>query len=58
LSLEVLFLNKVLEEQIIAFKKYCIENKKNYKDMDVSFKRHIEGAFNNKIDFFSKNGFN
>jgi len=47
-----------LEEQVIAFKKYCIENKKNYKDMDVSFKRHIEGAFNNKIDFFSKNGFN
>ena len=47
-----------LEEQVIVFKKYCIENKKNYKDMDISFKRHIEGAFNNKIDFFSKNGFN
>jgi len=46
-----------IEEQVIVFKKYCIENNKNYKDMDISFIRHIEGARQNKIDFFANNGF-
>lgn len=46
-----------LEEQVIAFKRYCIENKKDYKNMDISFKRHIKGAYDNKIDFFSTHKF-
>ena len=49
-----------VNEQIAVFKKLCIENKIKYNkdNLDISFKRHIEGAFNHRIDFFSKKIFN
>jgi len=45
--------NLYLEEQIEVFKKYCVDEKKDYKNMDTSFKRHIRGAYKNSLDFFS-----
>jgi len=42
-----------LMEQEEVFNQYCRENKKQYKNMTTSFKRHIAGAYKNKIDFFA-----
>ena len=39
------------------FKDYCKENNKNYKNITTSFKRHIRGAFNNNLDFFTSSDF-
>ena len=43
---------KYIKEQVIVFKEFCIDNNKNYKNIKTSFKRHIKGAYNNKLDFF------
>jgi len=42
-----------LYEQEQVFKQFCDDNNKQYKNMNVSFKRHIKGAYNNRLDFFS-----
>jgi len=46
-----------LQEQIIVFMNYCKENKKNYTNITTSFKRHIRGAYHNRIDFFADPAF-
>ena len=48
---------KYIKEQVVVFKDYCKENEKNYKNITTSFKRHIRGAFNNNLDFFSSSEF-
>ena len=42
-----------ISEQIDVFKKYCIDEKKNYRNMTVSFRRHIQNAYKLRLDFFS-----
>jgi len=54
--LNQLLINKFhiyLQEQVIVFKQFCIDNNKNYKNLAISFKRHIKGAYTNKLDFFA-----
>jgi len=43
-----------LEEQEKIFLKFCKDNNKQYSDMNLSFKRHIDGACQARIDFFVK----
>ena len=43
-----------LEEQEKVFIKFCIDNDKHYKDMNISFKRHLINAEAMQIDFFAK----
>ena len=43
-----------LQQQVEVFTKYCEENNKNYQNMTLSFARHIKGARDNKLDFFSE----
>lgn len=49
--------HRYLQEQVIVFKQFCIDNNKNYKNLKTSFKRHIKGAFNNNLDFFATEDF-
>jgi plasmid replication initiation protein len=43
-----------LYEQEKVFSQFCIDNNKQYEDMNVSFKRHLKNAEAYKIDFFAR----
>jgi hypothetical protein len=50
----ILEFEEYLKEQEQIFIKFCKDNNRQYSDMNLSFKRHIEGARQAKIDFFTE----
>ena len=50
----ILEFEEYLKEQEQIFIKFCKDSNRQYSDMNLSFKRHIEGARQAKIDFFTE----